>query len=201
MNIIMRVVAMVTAVASLSVSSVAVMFAPPDSADPPVIPGDATVLQVEQEEFAGTIGHAISPYATSADLLARRRQHTIAPPLGERGSLFPRVEATAPTPPTPEPAPNIVIINLDDARADVMEVLPNVERWFGDQGVTFENAYVTTPSCCPSRATLMTGQLVHNNGQVDQTTPLTDESTSIQRYLSDSGYFTGHTGKLSLIHI
>ena len=55
MNIIMRVVAMVTAVASLSVSSVAVMFAPPDSADPPVIPGDATVLQVEQEEFAGTI--------------------------------------------------------------------------------------------------------------------------------------------------
>lgn len=101
---------------------------------------------------------------------------------------------TAPPPPAAD-QPNIIVINLDDARPEVMEVLPNTVSWFGDQGTEYTNAFVTTPSCCPSRATLMTGQYVHNNGQVDQNTDLTDQDQTIQRYLKDAGYFTGHSGK------
>lgn len=102
----------------------------------------------------------------------------------------------APAPPVEPPSPpNIVIINLDDARADAGIVLPKTLGWLADGGATYTNAYVSTPSCCPSRATLMTGQFVHNNGQVDQVTPLTDERDSIQRHLSDAGWFTAHSGK------
>ena len=92
-------------------------------------------------------------------------------------------------------APNIVVINVDDARPEALEVLAKVVQWFGDEGTTYENAYVSTPSCCPSRASLMTGQYVHNNGQRDQDTPSTDEDHTIQRYLSEAGYFTAHSGK------
>ncbi len=92
-------------------------------------------------------------------------------------------------------APNIVIINLDDARPEVMDVLPLTSWWFGTGGTTWTNAFVSTPSCCPSRATLMTGQYVHNNGQVDQTTPLTNEWNTVQRHLDQAGWFTAHSGK------
>ena len=204
MNIIVRAIAM--ALAGLSFSWVSLISVPPVIPDQTDLDTLAdTTLQADRS-LAGSIAQANTPDATADDLLSRRRQHEITNFVGEPGSLFPRVIDPTPTPapiapanplpanpavpnpvvpaPTLDPSPNVVIINLDDARADVMEVLPSVERWFGDEGVTFNNAYVTTPSCCPSRATLMTGQLVHNNGQVDQNTPLTDESTSIQRYLS-----------------
>ncbi|NNK92209.1 MAG: sulfatase-like hydrolase/transferase, partial [Acidimicrobiia bacterium] len=102
--------------------------------------------------------------------------------------------ATTTTPP-PATAPNIVIINVDDARVEALEVMPKSMSWFADGGTNFVNSYVSTPSCCPSRATLMTGQYVHNNGQVDQDTPSTDQDDSIQRLLSDAGYFTSHSGK------
>ncbi len=95
----------------------------------------------------------------------------------------------------PEGAPNVLIINVDDARLDAMAVLPAVKRWFGDQGRTFTNGYVSTPSCCPSRATLMSGQLVHNHGVVGQEVAALNQDHTIQRYLSDAGYLTGHSGK------
>ncbi|MCP4962078.1 MAG: sulfatase [Actinomycetia bacterium] len=96
--------------------------------------------------------------------------------------------------PLPE-GPNIIVINLDDARPEALEVMPNVQQWLVDAGTSYVNAYVAVPSCCPSRAALMTGQYGHNNGQQDQSTPSMNEDESIQRYLFDAGYFTAHTGK------
>lgn len=96
---------------------------------------------------------------------------------------------------SPVGAPNVLIINIDDARLDAMDVLPSVRKWFGDGGTTFRNGYVSTPSCCPSRATLMSGQLVHNHGVVGQEIPALNQDHTIQRYLSEAGYLTGHSGK------
>ena len=45
-----------------------------------------------------------------------------------------------------------------------MQVLPNVKRLIGDQGVTFDNNFDSFSLCCPSRATFLTGQYSHNNG-------------------------------------
>src|SRR4051794_4119502 len=64
------------------------------------------------------------------------------------------------------PAPNIVVVVTDDqANSQVGPLyLPRITRLLQDEGTTFENAFLTTPLCCPSRASLLTGQYGHNNG-------------------------------------
>ena len=41
----------------------------------------------------------------------------------------------------------------------------------------------------------MSGRYIHNNGQFGQQTLGFDQDLTLQRYLQDSGYFTGHSGK------
>ena len=71
-----------------------------------------------------------------------------------------------------------------------------VRRNFQRRGRNFPNAYVTTPSCCPSRASLMSGRYAHNHGVLNnkQGTNL-DHRTTIQFYLQRAGYRTGYIGK------
>ncbi len=100
------------------------------------------------------------------------------------------------SPTTPDDnRPNIIVINTDDQRADSLSFLPKIRSWLGDGGRTYTNALVTTPSCCPSRASLLSGQYVHNHGVVTQLTPALNPDNTIQHYLHDAGYFTGHSGK------
>ncbi len=91
--------------------------------------------------------------------------------------------------------PNILIVLSDDQRPDAIQQMPNVKKWFAAPGITFPKGYVTTPSCCPARASILTGRYDHNNGVVQQTGPAFDESTSIARYLKQVGYTTGFIGK------
>lgn len=58
--------------------------------------------------------------------------------------------------------PNIIIILTDDQRADTLQYMPIVKDRLGGQGVTFTNAYATTPLCCPSRVSIYTGLYAHN---------------------------------------
>src|SRR5215510_942080 len=61
--------------------------------------------------------------------------------------------------------PNILIILTDDQRLEgTMMVLPTVRRWFRNGGRRLANAFDTTPLCCPSRATILTGTFAHNHG-------------------------------------
>lgn len=129
-------------------------------------------------------GNALSfvVYATSA-----------APGQGFWADLF----SASLTTPDPEPAerPNIVVVNLDDMRADSLVHMPRTVEWMAGGGTNFVNGYVSTPSCCPSRASLMSGRYVHNNGQLGQQTAGFDQTLTTQRYLKDAGYFTAHAGK------
>ena len=65
--------------------------------------------------------------------------------------------------------PNIVLINLDDADADILS-LENLEAHYptlaalARRSTLFTNAHATTPFCAPSRAALFTGQYAFNNG-------------------------------------
>jgi arylsulfatase A-like enzyme len=94
------------------------------------------------------------------------------------------------------PRPNVLIILTDDQRADTLDVMPAVEKWFGQDGTTYPNAYVSVPLCCPSRATIMTGRYAHNHGVVDNTAHHNmDQRTTLQYLLHSHGYRTGIVGK------
>ena len=62
--------------------------------------------------------------------------------------------------------PNVLIFLTDDQshQALSMPLMPNTERIFGKGGTQFKNGFVTTPQCCPSRASIFSGEYSHNTG-------------------------------------
>jgi arylsulfatase A-like enzyme len=74
--------------------------------------------------------------------------------------------------------------------------MPKTRRWLADGGVTYRQGFVTTPSCCPSRASIFSGRYVHNHGVLrQQLGERLDQRTTIARYLRDAGYQTAMAGK------
>ena len=94
---------------------------------------------------------------------------------------------------------NVVVILADDQRADSNVRMTEVQRLLAARGVTFVNAFVSTSECCPSRATLLTGQYAHHTGVVQNFGPSSyprfDESNNLAVWLHDAGYQTGLVGK------
>jgi N-acetylglucosamine-6-sulfatase len=101
--------------------------------------------------------------------------------------------------PLPE-RPNIIFILMDDLRWDEMDYpfarVPNILRIARD-GVHFTNAFVTTPLCSPSRASILTGQYAHKHGITDNTdrSKRSHELLTFPRLLHDAGYETAFIGK------
>ncbi len=62
--------------------------------------------------------------------------------------------------------PNVILILTDDLDARLLEEhladYPNIRK-LAAEGTSFENAFVTDPVCCPSRATILRGQYAHNH--------------------------------------
>ena len=61
-------------------------------------------------------------------------------------------------------AQNVIFILTDDQTYSELATMPNTQLLIANQGVTFTRAYASYPLCCPSRATLLTGQYMHNHG-------------------------------------
>ncbi len=61
------------------------------------------------------------------------------------------------------PQPNIVFVLTDDLSTDLLPYMPNLRR-LQQRGTTFSNYFVTDSLCCPSRASILTGQYPHNTG-------------------------------------
>src|SRR5215212_9589509 len=60
--------------------------------------------------------------------------------------------------------PNIVFILTDDMRKGDLKYMPKTRSVLKAKGMSFSNAFVSNPLCCPSRATIMRGQYAHNTG-------------------------------------
>jgi arylsulfatase A-like enzyme len=91
--------------------------------------------------------------------------------------------------------PNILIFLTDDQRGGI-EVMPKMRGWLQARGTTYTNAFATTPLCCPSRASILSGRYAHNHGVTTNSDfrDLTLTSTT-QYYLDRAGYRTGIFGK------
>ena len=95
--------------------------------------------------------------------------------------------------------PNIVFIITDQQRFDTIAALgadhmitPNLDR-LAARGTAFENMYITSPSCAPSRASLFSGTYPHTNGVF--------RNDELWQYcwvkdLAEAGYRTVNIGKM-----
>jgi N-acetylglucosamine-6-sulfatase len=96
--------------------------------------------------------------------------------------------------------PNIVFVLVDDLRWDEVDYpfvrVPNIRR-IAREGARFSNAFVTTPLCSPSRASMLTGQYAHKHGITDNTdrSPRSHDLVTFPRLLHDAGYETAFVGK------
>ena len=105
--------------------------------------------------------------------------------------------------PTAQPRsdkPNIILILTDDQPYQTMQYMPTVQKELVAKGVNFTNAYVTTPLCCPSRSSILTGLYVHNHGVKTNRIPLGgatvfDDSSTLPVWLQSAGYRTALMGK------
>ena len=96
--------------------------------------------------------------------------------------------------------PNILLIITDDQEKTSMRAMPQTLKIFKRDGVDFENGRVTTPLCCPARATMFSGLYAHNHGIITNnpqgkfgTTYLWQQTFPAK--LQEAGYRTALFGK------
>lgn len=95
---------------------------------------------------------------------------------------------------------NVLLILTDDQTVESMRVMEKTLRLLGEEGTTFRNGFASTPLCCPSRATLLTGQYAHNHGVRGNKSPdggyhRLEHSNTLPVWLQEAGYQTAHVGK------
>lgn len=113
--------------------------------------------------------------------------------------------------PDPQPLrPNIVVILTDDQRWDTTgdvhspvpgeAIMPGLRRELAGAGIELTGGFITTPLCCPSRASILRGQYAHttgvytNSGVKGGADDFVDAET-IGTLLQGAGYRTGFFGK------
>jgi N-acetylglucosamine-6-sulfatase len=104
-------------------------------------------------------------------------------------------------------SPNIVLILTDDLdlQLETVSTMPYLQELVAGQGLTLSNFFVNASICCPSRASLLRGQHVHNHGVYINGPPpdggfevfrdLGLENDTIATRLQDAGYRTVLLGK------
>ena len=95
--------------------------------------------------------------------------------------------------------PNIIFIITDQQRYDTIAALgfpyvdtPNLDRLVAE-GTSFDNCFVTAPSCAPSRASLFTGMYPHTTGILKNADQWRHSWVEL---LNEAGYHCVNVGKM-----
>jgi N-acetylglucosamine-6-sulfatase len=131
--------------------------------------------------------------------------------LAASAAVVPLVGAAAPpdrAPAADPPRRNIVLLVSDDHRHDFLGFLkeapdfletPNLDR-MAAQGAHLRNAFVGTSLCSPSRASILTGQVAHRHGVIDNQRPIPPGTLFFPQVLREAGYETAFVGKWHMGH-
>lgn len=118
-----------------------------------------------------------------------------------RGASREQPGGTATNAPRP---PNVVFILTDDLDTPLLESMPRLRDLVTARGTTFSSYFVTDSLCCPSRASILRGQYVHNHGIAGNEAPLGGfekfhelgcEESTVATWLQRAGYRTALLGK------
>tara|TARA_R110000868_G_scaffold1647_4_gene13287 strand:+ start:8154 stop:9521 length:1368 start_codon:yes stop_codon:yes gene_type:complete len=97
--------------------------------------------------------------------------------------------------------PNFVIVIADDAAWDdsgaygnTVIRTPSINK-LAEEGLVFDNAYLTTSSCSPSRCSILTGRYPHSTGAPELHQPLPKNQILFPGELQKVGYYTAAAGK------
>lgn len=97
--------------------------------------------------------------------------------------------------------PNFIFVITDDISAEdigpyghKVVKTPNLDR-MAREGRVFDQAYLTTSSCSPSRCSIITGRYPHNHGAPELHLPLPRDQRTFIQDLQAAGYYTLIAGK------
>jgi N-acetylglucosamine-6-sulfatase len=98
----------------------------------------------------------------------------------------------------------MLFVLTDDLDFASAQKMPQIRSRLIEEGTSFENAFVSHPVCCPSRATILTGLYSHNHnvrgnnfpaGGFEKFVSEGDEENTIAVHLQETGYQTAYFGK------
>ncbi|RZF33344.1 hypothetical protein LSTR_LSTR007689 [Laodelphax striatellus] len=101
---------------------------------------------------------------------------------------------------------NILLFLTDDQDELLGGIVPmeKTQRLIANKGVVFTNSFVSTPLCCPSRSSLLTGRYQHNHGTYNNSInggcnsrqwQTIHENNTFAVHLQNDGYRTFYAGK------
>jgi arylsulfatase A-like enzyme len=93
----------------------------------------------------------------------------------------------------------VLLVVADDMRFDSLWAMSALAG-LAQRGVTFTRAYATTPLCCPSRASILTGLYARHHGVLTNEPPeggyeVFDDGSTLATWLHSAGVRTGLVGR------